>query len=60
VLPCGDFRLGAGSPLVDVGRDDPPGGPGPFDLDGLPRVLGAHVEIGAYEQDPRLFTSSFE
>lgn len=45
----GNFRLAADSPLVDAGTDAPAGGASAFDLDGGARVLGAHVDIGAYE-----------
>lgn len=44
----GDYRLGAGSPCIDTGDDTfaPAGG---LDLDGKARILGAHVDMGAYE-----------
>lgn len=45
----GDFRLADGSPLADAGLDDPEGGLATVDLDGVARVLGTHVDIGAYE-----------
>jgi hypothetical protein len=48
---CFNFELARSSPLVDAGEDDPPGGPGEVDLAGKPRVIGAHVDIGAYEND---------
>ncbi len=45
----GDFHLAPGSPAIDAGEDAPPDGLGSHDLDGDPRVLGAHVDVGAYE-----------
>ncbi len=45
----GDYRLLAGSPGINAGNDDPPGGLGDFDLPGQDRVFGAAVDIGAYE-----------
>lgn len=44
----GNYRLAAGSPCIDAG-DDSSVLPGSTDLDGKQRVLGAHVDIGAYE-----------
>ncbi|HEY3266443.1 MAG TPA: choice-of-anchor Q domain-containing protein [Armatimonadota bacterium] len=44
----GDYRLTAGSPCIDAG-DDSVVPAGARDLDGMPRRLGAHVDIGAYE-----------
>lgn len=45
----GDYRLAADSPLIDAGTDTPAGGAAAFDLDGLARIEGAHIDIGAYE-----------
>ncbi len=45
----GDYRLLAGSPAINSGNNDPPGGLGDFDLDGEDRVFGSTVDIGAYE-----------
>ena len=45
----GDYRLPAGSPAIDAGSGEPPGGLGEFDLDGEDRVFGSAVDIGAYE-----------
>ena len=42
-----DYRLGAGSPCINAGVDTFP--VGPEDLDGRPRVVGAAVDLGAYE-----------
>ncbi|HEV8629707.1 MAG TPA: choice-of-anchor Q domain-containing protein, partial [Thermoanaerobaculia bacterium] len=44
-----DYRLLPGSPAIDAGNDAPPGGLGPLDVDGQPRVSGAHVDRGAHE-----------
>jgi hypothetical protein len=59
---CGatcDPHLGTGSPLVNTGLDAAPGGVTVFDLDGLPRILGTHIDIGAYEQDV-IFANGFQ
>lgn len=48
----GDFALEPGSPGIDAGDDAPPGGLGPFDLEGNPRIAGAAVNIGAVERVP--------
>ena len=45
----GDYRLAADSPLIDAGTDTPAGGAAAFDLDGVTRFEGAHIDIGAYE-----------
>jgi len=44
-----DCHLRAGSPALDAGDNSPPGGLGPTDADGNPRVLGGVVDVGAYE-----------
>lgn len=55
--PAGDFRLKAGSPCINTGNDNVIG-PTDKDLDGRSRVLGAHVDIGAYEFGPdRVYVS---
>ncbi len=43
-----NYHLQAGSPCIDAG-DDSAGGLVSTDLDGHPRIIGAHVDIGAYE-----------
>jgi hypothetical protein len=47
---AGDFREAAGSPTIDAGVTA--AGNGPFDVDGLPRTMGASTDIGAVEFDP--------
>jgi parallel beta-helix repeat protein len=48
----GDFHLAANSPLRDAGEDSVVQ-PGERDLDGKPRILGPHVDMGAYESAAR-------
>jgi len=55
----GNFRLAPDSPLRDAGTDTPLDGLGVADLDGMARVLGTHVDIGAYELDG-IFRDGFE
>jgi hypothetical protein len=45
----GDYRLLPGSPALDAGDDLPPGGHGPTDLDHVARIIGRHIDVGAYE-----------
>ena len=50
---AGDYRLAAGSPLIDAG--DPAGlaaGDSLTDLAGNPRLVGGRLDIGAYEFQP--------
>jgi hypothetical protein len=56
---CISFELERSSPLVDVGNDAPPGGMTLFDLAGKERTIGAHVDIGAYENDV-IFADGFD
>jgi hypothetical protein len=59
----GNYRLAAGSPLIDAGTDTPVGGLAPFDIDGVIRLRGAHVDIGAFESTPSgdaLFADDFD
>jgi hypothetical protein len=52
----GNYRLGPGSPAIDAGDNEPPGGNEDFDLDLGPRVVDGDldgtetVDIGAYER----------
>lgn len=48
----GDLRLLPHSLLIDAGFDAPPGGTSSLDAAGASRTLGAHIDIGAYEQVP--------
>jgi hypothetical protein len=44
-----DYRLQAGSPAANKGKNAPPGGLGPQDIARTARVKGGRVDIGAYE-----------
>lgn len=55
-----DCRLRPGSPAFDDGNNSPPGGLGPTDLDGNPRVLNGVVDYGAYEGVGAVFKDGFE
>lgn len=57
-----DLRLQPDSPARDAGTANLPSGTvGPFDVAGNPRVLGAEVDIGAYEYaGDDLFVDGFE
>jgi hypothetical protein len=50
VFAAGGYEEAAGSPTIDAGTLDPASGS--LDLAGLPRVLGAATDIGAYEYQP--------
>lgn len=56
---AGDYRLRSDSPLVNYGLETPPGGVADYDLDGMDRVIGQRIDIGAYESDT-LFTDGFQ
>jgi len=57
----GDFRLASASPLIDAGLDTPHGGLSVSDVAGAVRLLGAHVDAGAYESPPAfIFQDGFE
>lgn len=45
----GDLRLARGSPCIDAGLSYPWAGPNAVDFNGLPRVMGTQVDIGAHE-----------
>ena len=46
-----DYHLLKMSPCIDTGNNALTNGLGMFDLDGLPRILGATVNMGCYEQN---------
>jgi hypothetical protein len=48
LVATNDFHLGTSSPCIDAG-DDFSAHPDWLDLDGEPRMMGAHVDIGADE-----------
>ena len=50
--PNGNYHLAAGSPAIDAGDDASVPADLTTDLDGSPRIQGAHVDIGAYETAP--------
>lgn len=57
----GNYSLVYSSTAIDAGNDTPPGGLGTFDAGGGPRVVGAHVDLGAYEfPNPPIFRDGFE
>lgn len=60
-LLCLSFHLSATSPLIDAGSDEALQGLAPDlrDLDFLPRILGEHVDIGAYEYTG-IFANGFD
>ena len=47
----GDYHLRGGSPAIDAGDDGAVPGDLVRDLDGRPRILGSHVDLGAYESE---------
>lgn len=48
---AGDYQLYPGSSAIDQGLDSAATDL-PVDLDGRPRVMGAHVDLGCYEREP--------
>jgi len=56
-LQVGNLHIQPFSPCRDAGADTFVL-PGDLDADGRPRIQGAHVDIGAYESDLRLWTNS--
>jgi len=50
--PHGNYHLQASSPAIDAGDDAAVPADLTTDLDGSPRIQGAHVDIGAYETAP--------
>jgi hypothetical protein len=49
VAPPARYDLSLGSPGIDRGAGSVPGGLGPLDIRGVPRVTGSSVDVGAYE-----------
>ncbi len=43
------YELASGSPCIDAGTNDVPGGLYPYDLNGAPRIHGNGVDMGCYE-----------
>ena len=58
-FPKGDYTLGSGSPLKDVGCSSAPT-PAETDLLGNARVSGVEIDIGCYEFDADSFSLDFE
>jgi hypothetical protein len=58
--PSYNYHLDQGSPALDTGGNAPPGGLGPIDLDGRPRIENSIVDIGCYEGAGLLFIEGFE
>jgi hypothetical protein len=55
----GNYRLQIHSPVSNQGTNSPYSGLPAFDLDGRPRTMDGHVDMGAYEIPP-IFISGFE
>ena len=55
-----DYHLQTGSPVIDAGDNDPPGGLGEKDLDGAQRIMDDIVDIGMYETPGAFFQDGFE
>jgi hypothetical protein len=53
------YELGSKSALVNAGDDAPGYGIGTLDITLEPRLVGAHVDIGAYENEDALFRDGF-
>ena len=51
-VSASNFRLEASSPLINQGKNTPPGGLPATDLDGKTRIAGETVDMGAYEYYP--------
>jgi hypothetical protein len=57
---AGDYRLSANSPLIDAGANNLPGGHGSYDAQGLARVVGGTVDVGANEWRDEIFADGFD
>lgn len=55
---CHDYELDDASPLVNAGNNAPGTGVGGLDLAFQPRIVGAQIDVGAYESDV-LFRDGF-
>lgn len=55
-----DYSVRTGSPALDAGNNNPPGGVGAADVDKLPRVQNGVVDIGAHEGVKQIFADGFE
>lgn len=58
--PGGYYQLRRGSLALEAGVESPPGELSGRDLDGLPRIQGSTVDIGAYEGTTMIFADRFE
>jgi hypothetical protein len=56
----GDYRLDAQSPLINVGNNSVSGGHGSYDAQGLARVVGGTVDVGANEWRDVIFADGFD
>ena len=56
----GNYRLRTSSPARDAGDNTPPGTIRNYDLDGLARIDGVIVDMGAYEVHDVIFADGFE
>jgi hypothetical protein len=56
---AGILRLERTSPLIDIGFDEPLSGLSAQAFEGGPRLVGPHVDFGAYELD-KLFDDGFD
>lgn len=59
-VATGDPRLKPNSLLINTGSDNAPGSGGDYDIDGRARVIGAHIDVGAYEWSDAIFAHGFE
>ena len=55
-----DYHLRLMSPAENAGDNLPPGGLGPLDFDGNPRIKDFIVDIGCYEGIAEIFSDGFE
>ena len=58
---AGNYKLSLGSPAKNAGNNAPPGGLGPTDIAGNPRIFDVTVDQGAYEvQSLGFFQDGYE